>query len=370
MTAITWWTLINSRNQISSPKQSSSDFTPIRSNSTPNKSKRANEQSNMTPRATRSGSTQSSSCASTFVTECTSASSPASSTTPSRSTLRQPTTRTRRSTISPSSLRRTFPRAPSSPSTTRTKMTGLSSRRRWPIRRGGWRATALQSACAGRSGAGAISSLSLLVDFPACFPSDFLSVSPSAAVLKARWRPVSCHQPLCARSGPETGSNQCSTHANIAKRSSGDSVKWSLFCMLETYSMTYAAKAETQQSTRRKSNPVKKADRLARLRHADLALIICKNERYYTYRSTDHERWPPTITEIVLINPIHRSWTDSSLESIVPVACQPPIPDSIVKLFFKASLYGAMALIRIITLIESISIFGGPQRGQPRTHSL
>lgn len=23
-----------------------------------------------------------------------------------------------------------------------------------------------------------------------------------------------CHQPLCARSGPETGSNQCSTHAN------------------------------------------------------------------------------------------------------------------------------------------------------------
>jgi len=57
------------------------DFTPIRSNSTPNKSKRANEQSNTTPRATRSGSTQSSSSASTFVTKCTSKSSPASSTT-------------------------------------------------------------------------------------------------------------------------------------------------------------------------------------------------------------------------------------------------------------------------------------------------
>jgi hypothetical protein len=76
---------------------------------------------------------------------------------------------------------------------------------------------------------------------------------------------------------------------------------------LETYSMTYAAKAKTQQFITRKSNLVKKADQLARLCHADLALIIRKNGRYYTYRSTDHERWPPTITEIVRMNPIHRS---------------------------------------------------------------
>jgi hypothetical protein len=76
---------------------------------------------------------------------------------------------------------------------------------------------------------------------------------------------------------------------------------------LETYSMTYAAKAKTQQFTRRKSNLVKKADQLARLCYTDLALIIRKNGRYYTYRSTDHERWPPTITEIVRMNPIHRS---------------------------------------------------------------
>jgi hypothetical protein len=38
--------------------------------------------------------------------------------------------------------------------------------------------------------------------------------------------------------------------------------------------MTYAAKAKTQQFTRRKSNLVKKADQLVRLCHADLALII------------------------------------------------------------------------------------------------
>ena len=66
--------------------------------------------------------------------------------------------------------------------------------------------------------------------------------------------------------------------------------------------MPYAAKAKFQQFTRRKSNLVKKAHQLAQLCHADLALIIRKNGRYYTYRSTDHDRWPPTITEIVCID--------------------------------------------------------------------
>jgi len=65
--------------------------------------------------------------------------------------------------------------------------------------------------------------------------------------------------------------------------------------------MPYAAKAESQQFTRGKSNLVKKAGQLARLCHADLALIIRKNGRYYAYRSTDHDQWPPTITEIVYI---------------------------------------------------------------------
>ena len=66
-----------------------------------------------------------------------------------------------------------------------------------------------------------------------------------------------------------------------------------------TDSMPYATKAKSQQFTRRKASLVKKADQLARLCHADLALIIRKNGKYYTYRSTDHDRWPPTITEIV-----------------------------------------------------------------------
>ncbi len=70
--------------------------------------------------------------------------------------------------------------------------------------------------------------------------------------------------------------------------------------------MLYAAKAKAQQFTRRKLNLLKKADQLARLCYADVALIIRRNGRYYTYRSTDHERWPPSMTEIVRINPMYR----------------------------------------------------------------
>jgi len=68
--------------------------------------------------------------------------------------------------------------------------------------------------------------------------------------------------------------------------------------------MSYAAKAKTQQFTRRKPNLIKKADQLARLCQADVALIIRRNGRYYTYRSIDHDQWPPSLSEIVRIDPI------------------------------------------------------------------
>ncbi len=71
--------------------------------------------------------------------------------------------------------------------------------------------------------------------------------------------------------------------------------------------MPCAAKAKPQQFTKRKSNlENKKADQLARLCHADVALIIRRNGRFYTYRLTDHERWPPSMREIVYMNPIYR----------------------------------------------------------------
>ncbi len=71
--------------------------------------------------------------------------------------------------------------------------------------------------------------------------------------------------------------------------------------------MPYAEKAKAQQFTGRKSNLITKVDQLARFCHADVALIIRRNGRYYTYRSTNHELWPPNITEIVYMNRIYRS---------------------------------------------------------------
>lgn len=77
--------------------------------------------------------------------------------------------------------------------------------------------------------------------------------------------------------------------------------------MQKLHKMPYAAKAKTQQFSRRKPNLMKKADQLARLCHADVALIIRRNGRYYTYRSTDHEQWPPTRSEIASNIPIYRA---------------------------------------------------------------
>ena len=71
--------------------------------------------------------------------------------------------------------------------------------------------------------------------------------------------------------------------------------------------MPYAAGAKAQQFAKRKPNLMKKADQLARLCHADVTLIIRRNKRYYTYRSTNHQQWPPSMTEIVRMNPIYRA---------------------------------------------------------------
>ena len=71
--------------------------------------------------------------------------------------------------------------------------------------------------------------------------------------------------------------------------------------------MPYAEKVKAQQFIERKPNLIIKIDQLARFCHADVTLIIRRNRRYYTYRSTDHELWLPNITEIIYINRIYRS---------------------------------------------------------------
>ena len=54
--------------------------------------------------------------------------------------------------------------------------------------------------------------------------------------------------------------------------------------------MSYATKAKTQQFIKKKSNFMKKTNELTRLCHANFALIIRKNDKYYTYRSIDHNQ--------------------------------------------------------------------------------
>lgn len=96
--------------------------------------------------------------------------------------------------------------------------------------------------------------------------------------------------------------------------------------LLQKGALVAQKKAKTQQFARRKPNLIKKADQLARLCHADVALIIRRNGRYYyTYRSIDHERWPPHISEIVSSKRIHRLYINISQGKFLPDTYQPPI---------------------------------------------
>ena len=63
--------------------------------------------------------------------------------------------------------------------------------------------------------------------------------------------------------------------------------------------MAATAKSKSQRFTRRKACLMKKAHELAKICEADLALIIRKKNRYYTYCSMEEKQWPPTMAEIV-----------------------------------------------------------------------
>ena len=47
---------------------------------------------------------------------------------------------------------------------------------------------------------------------------------------------------------------------------------------------------------------IKKADKLARFCDADVALIIRRDGRYYTYCSIDYKQWPPSLAEIINVH--------------------------------------------------------------------
>jgi hypothetical protein len=58
-------------------------------------------------------------------------------------------------------------------------------------------------------------------------------------------------------------------------------------------------KRKMEKLRRRKRCVVKKAYELGELCDIDIAVIIRKNGRYYTYRSVDDDSWPPSMCQIV-----------------------------------------------------------------------
>ena len=58
-------------------------------------------------------------------------------------------------------------------------------------------------------------------------------------------------------------------------------------------------KNRREKFRRRKHSFLKKAYELGKYCDADVAVIIHKNGRYFTYRSTDQGSWPPSMEKIV-----------------------------------------------------------------------
>ena len=59
------------------------------------------------------------------------------------------------------------------------------------------------------------------------------------------------------------------------------------------------SKRRLENLGRRKKTLFKKAYELGEYDGIDVALIIRQNGRFFTYRSIDHESWPPSMKDIV-----------------------------------------------------------------------
>ena len=63
--------------------------------------------------------------------------------------------------------------------------------------------------------------------------------------------------------------------------------------------INYKSKRRSENLGRRKKTVIKKAYELGKYDGVDVALIIRQNGQFFTYRSIDHESWPPSMKEIV-----------------------------------------------------------------------
>jgi hypothetical protein len=59
------------------------------------------------------------------------------------------------------------------------------------------------------------------------------------------------------------------------------------------------SKRRSENLGRRKKTLLKKVYELGECDGIEVALIIRQNGRFFTYRSVDHESWPPSMKEIV-----------------------------------------------------------------------
>jgi hypothetical protein len=86
---------------------------------------------------------------------------------------------------------------------------------------------------------------------------------------------------------------------------SGDlrSFSHTLICFTVTLLIIMAinnkSKRRSENLGRRKKTVLKKIYELGKYDGIDVALIIRQNGRFFTYRSIDHESWPPSMKEIV-----------------------------------------------------------------------
>lgn len=64
--------------------------------------------------------------------------------------------------------------------------------------------------------------------------------------------------------------------------------------------MTNNTKKRSEMMQKRKHGLFKNASELGKLCDADVAVIVRKNGRFYTFRSTDEKSWSPSIEQIVV----------------------------------------------------------------------
>ena len=78
------------------------------------------------------------------------------------------------------------------------------------------------------------------------------------------------------------------------------------------------SKRRSENLRRRKETLLKKVYELGKDYGVDVALILRQNGQYFTYRSIEHESWPPSMKDIVRLchpsgTPIHAKVIIASL---------------------------------------------------------